>query len=358
MSFTLLKIRSLSFWHYQIAGWLMLWISDIALMALRSLPTQELAVEIFETPLAFVLSLLLRQIYKRVNYKRFTILALIGYIAFWSLVFTVIWYAGIVVLWHLSFGSTVSIPLLNYRVALRWMNFFVPIWLGWSSLYFGIKFWSDWENERDRARRAVALAQRAQLQMLRYQLNPHFLFNALNSMRALIQEDKKHAKEMITELSEFLRYSLLHRDERDVVLREELDAIRHYLSIERKRYDDKLDVTFNLDQKAADYPVLSFLIHPLVENAIKYGMKTSPMPLRIHIEAAVKDGNLRIAISNSGSWLSPSTNGERNREGTGTGLANVRTRLENAYPGRHRFTIEQHDGNVGIIIEIDKELGT
>jgi LytS/YehU family sensor histidine kinase len=87
-------------------------------------------------------------------------------------------------------------------------------------------------------------------------------------------------------------------------------------------------------------------------------MKTSPMPLRIHIEAAVKDGNLRIAISNSGSWLTPSTDGERNREGTGTGLTNVRTRLENAYPGRHRFSVEQHDGNVEVTIEIYKELGT
>lgn len=349
------KLRSLSFWHYQIAGWTTLWLADFLLMSLRPMPLRDMITESIEVPLAFTLSLLLRQIYKRVNYRSITILALIGYIAFWSLVFTVLWYASIVILWYFATGPS-AISFLNYRIALRWINYFVPIWLGWSSLYFGLKFWRDWEDEKDRARKAVALAQRARLQMLRYQLNPHFLFNALNSVRALIQEDKKHAKDMITELSEFLRYSLIHRDHADVPLREELDAIRHYLSIEKKRFEDKLKVTFHIDPKAEDYPVLSFLIHPLVENAIKYGMKTSPMPLKIHIEAAVREGNLRIAVNNSGSWLSRPEDGKGSLDGTGTGLTNVRTRLENAYPGRHRFAVEQNNGSVGITIDIYKEL--
>jgi len=220
---------------------------------------------------------------------------------------------------------------------------------------FGIKYWRDWEDEKDRARKAAALVQRARLQLLRYQLNPHFLFNALNSVRALIQEDRKHAKEMITELSEFLRYSLIHRDHTDVPLREELDAIRHYLSIEKKRFEDKLQVKFNIDHEAEEYPILSFLIHPLVENAIKYGMKTSAMPLKIGIDAALQHGDLRVAVTNSGSWLSPLDDSARNLEGTGTGLSNVRSRLENAYPGRHRFTVEQSDGCVCVRIEIYQE---
>jgi len=246
------RLRSLSFWHYQIGGWLILWVADLVLMVLRSLPAGEFAVEALETPLAFALSLLLQQIYKRVNYRNFPILAMIGHIALWSSVFTVIWYAGIAAIWYLMLGPSYSLPMLSYRAAIQW-----------------IKYWRDWEDEKDGARKAVALVQRARLQMLRYQLNPHFLFNALNSVRALIQEDKKHAKEMITELSEFLRYSLIHRDHTEVPLREELDAIRHYLSIE----------------------------------------KTSTMPLRVRIEAALHDGNLRVVVANSGSWLSAPEDG-------------------------------------------------
>jgi two-component system LytT family sensor kinase len=354
MRLTFPRLRSFSFWHYQITGWLIFWIADFILMALQPLPSQEFAVEALETPLAFALSLLLRLIYRRVKHRNLPILAVIGYIAFWSLVFTVIWYAGIASIWHVTLGPSYSIPMLDYRAAIRWINYLVPIWLGWSSLYFGIKYWRDWEEEKDRARKAVALVQRARLQMLRYQLNPHFLFNALNSVRALIQEDKKHAKEMITELSEFLRYSLVHRDHNDVPLREELGAIRHYLSIEKKRFEDKLQVTFNIDREAEEYPILSFLIHPLVENAIKYGMKTSTMPLRIRIEAALHDGNLQVVVANSGSWLPAPEDGRGNLDGTGTGLTNVRMRLENAYPDRHRFAVE-HDGCVGVRIEIYKE---
>ncbi len=349
------RLTSLSFWHYQIAGWLLLWCADFVLMGLRSVPSHELLVESLETPLAFVLSLVLRQIYKRVNYKKLTILALIGYTALWSLLFTIIWYAGTVALWHLILGPSYSLSLLHYGDAIRWINYFVPIWLGWSSLYFGIKYWRDWEDEKDRAQKATVLARTAQLQMLRYQLNPHFLFNVLNSVRALIEENKNDAKAMITELSEFLRYSLVHRDQEEVLLREELDAIRHYLSVEKRRFEEKLDVTFAVGPQAAEYPVLGFLLHPLVENAIKYGMKSSPLPLRIRIEASVQNGDLHIAIINSGSWLSNTLIQEADHSGTRTGLANVRSRLENAYPGRHQFETGEKDGNVKVVVTINQE---
>jgi two-component system LytT family sensor kinase len=348
------RLRTYSFWHYQVAGWLAFWIAHLVLMYSKSVSPLELAIGSLDAPIAFTLSLLLRLVYQRVNYKRLSIVALIAYNVFWSAVFTVIWYCGRVIIRSVALGTGSALPMVHFSDALMWINYFTPIWLGWSSLYFGVKFWLDWEDEKDRARHAVALAHQAQLQMLRYQLNPHFMFNALNSVRALIQEDKRLAKEMITELSEFLRYSLVHRDHNNVPLREELDAIRHYLSIEKKRFEDKLQVTFNIDHQAEEFPVLSFLIHPLVENAIKYGMKTSPLPLTLQIEAVVESGNLRMSITNSGVWYPAPHDGEGNREGTGTGLANVRTRLENAYPGRHRFAVEHHNDSVRITIEISK----
>ena len=107
---------------------------------------------------------------------------------------------------------------------------------GWIALYYGIRFWIDYQSEKESKEEAILLAQRAELEMLRYQLNPHFLFNSLNSIRALVDENQKAAKSMITELSEFLRYSLLQKEIAFVPLSRELEDIQHYLSIENKRF--------------------------------------------------------------------------------------------------------------------------
>ncbi len=109
----------------------------------------------------------------------------------------------------------------------------VIVFIAWSGLYFGIKYWKQWNVERDRAERASYQAQTAQLKMLRYQLNPHFLFNSLNSISALMDEDKSKSKELLCELSEFLRYSLEQKNLAQIPLKEELKAIRLYLSIEK-----------------------------------------------------------------------------------------------------------------------------
>ena len=235
-------------------------------------------------------------------------------------------------------------------MALSWTFYVVIFTFGWSVFYFGIKFWIEWGIQRDQAEKASVLAQQAQLQLLRYQLNPHFLFNALNSIRALMGEDTRNAKEMITELSEFLRYSLLGQDKSFVTLREELDAVKHYLSIEKKRFEEKIQVTYDIDPKVEHYPVPSFLIHPVIENAVKYGMQSSALPLRITINAAALGAKLRIEISNSGALLKgPPENGTV-FNGTGAGLENVKARIENAFPGRNEFEIFEKDGSVHVVI--------
>jgi len=228
---------------------------------------------------------------------------------------------------------------------------FLPL-LAWSTLYFGITYWMEWQQEKKRTEDALHLAQKAQFEMLRYQLNPHFLFNSLNSARALIDEDPKAAREMITELSEFLRYSLIDKDLSFRPLKEELHVLQHYLSIEKKRFENQLLIDYRIDPAAEDKPVLSFLIHPLIENAIKYGMKTSETPLRLSISASMENITLVIRIGNSGRWIEQEEHDQESGNGTGTGLVNVQKRLENAYPGRHYFRIEKDPGHVCIIIGI------
>jgi hypothetical protein len=346
------SLQNLTFWHFHIAGWLLFWCGDVVLILMQRIPTGEIIAQASDAPLAFLLGLLLRQVYLRIDYKKLSIISLLALIVFWSLIFTVLWHVVMSTTRYNFVGAMTILRMANIRFAIPWLSQTMTIWFGWSALYFGLKYWRDWDSEKKRAQQAVSLAHRAQLEMLRYQVNPHFLFNALNSVRALIDEDKKNAKGMITELSEFLRYSLINRDNMEVSLRSELEAIKHYLSIEKKRFEDKLDVTFEADEQVQEYPILSFLIHPFVENAIKYGMKTSPMPLRIRIHASSTNGDLRIAVSNTGSWLDAQSESERKSNGTGTGLENVRARLANAYPKRYHLETREKDGWVLAILEI------
>jgi len=225
---------------------------------------------------------------------------------------------------------------------------------GWSTLYLGINFWLNLKDEQDRTIQANFLAQNAQLEMLRYQLNPHFLFNALNSIWALADDDPKATKSMINELSEFLRYSLLANNKTFNSFEYELMALKNYFAIEKKRYQDNLQVEFDIDPETKEMPVISFLIQPFVENAIKFGMKTSPMPLGIKISSVRTPESLKISVLNTGFWIDSEYSARFNElmPGTGTGLANAIKRLEIVYPGMHKFYIEKEPSFVRVNIEI------
>lgn len=204
-----------------------------------------------------------------------------------------------------------------------------------SLTYFIVDYWQKLYVQRERARSAELLSERARLQMLRYQLNPHFLFNALNSVRMMVVEDPTRARQMITELSEFLRHSV--DGGVDCTIGEEIAAIENYVAIQRIRFERKLEVEIDVDTAASPIVVPSFLIHPLVENAVKYGMETSPMPLRVEVSVLRKGVELLIRVRNSGR-LVPS------RAGAGTGLSNTRQRLALAFPQRHVFRLEEELG--------------
>jgi len=268
-----------------------------------------------------------------------------------SLAGAVIWLIPVIALTASRFGFSQVISQWHRDLLLNLISASTLL-LCWSGLYLGIALRLEWKSQTIRAEKAVALAQQAQLQMLRYQINPHFLFNALNAIRALIEEDEAKARDIITDLSEFLRYSLISKSYADVPLRDELTAVRHYFSIQKKRYEDKLDLRIEVGPGAEDYPVLSFLVHPLVENAVKYGMKTSQLPLKISVEAFVADGDLHVRVGNTGRWVDPTKAEQPDLRGTGTGLANIRARLANAYPGRHSLEVVEKDGWVFIELRI------
>lgn len=230
------------------------------------------------------------------------------------------------------------------------------ILLTWSALYFGIKYWQEAQAHKERALAAAALAHEAQLQMLRYQLNPHFFFNALNSIRVLISDHPRRAVEMVTQLSDFLRYSLTTEDQSRVTLAQELEAIRNYLSIEKIRFEERLQVTFSISPPSEKFKIPGFLLHPLVENAVKHGMKSSPTRLHLKIESHLEPQGLQVSVSNSGSWQGGDEDSQASGN-TGTGLRNVRQRLEKLYPHQHSFRIGQENGWVVVRIGIHDASG-
>lgn len=208
--------------------------------------------------------------------------------------------------------------------------------------------------ERENALQSLAFANQAQLEMLRYQLNPHFLFNALNSIRASINEDGNRARQMITQLSEFLRHSLIAVENKEISLHEELEAARNYLAIEKIRFEENLEIEYEVEEKAENFPVPCFLLNPLVENAVKHGLQASPNPLKIKISARVEGERLTLEVANTSNLNSlPNSNGQ-NLTGTKVGLKNVRARLEKLYGEKGTFELVQEGEFVVARIDISK----
>ena len=157
----------------------------------------------------------------------------------------------------------------------------------WSGLYFGIKYYETLQHQREATLKAAALAQEAQLKMLRYQLNPHFLFNTLNAISTLILDDQTKSRTWrSTRLSDFLRYTLDQDPMKKVTLRQEVDALKLYLEIEKLRFGDRLQLEFDIEDAATRALVPSLLLQPLIENAIKYAVAPREEGGRLRIEGA------------------------------------------------------------------------
>jgi LytS/YehU family sensor histidine kinase len=203
---------------------------------------------------------------------------------------------------------------------------------------------------------ARSAAQQAQLAALRYQLNPHFLFNALNSISALIVTKRNaDAERMTDKLSSFLRTSLNADPGELVPLDDELALTEEYLDIESVRFGERLDVNVDCAPGACEALVPSFLVQPLVENAIKHGVAPSRDPVRIDIQAAVEDSVLRISVSNSISAEAEVARGAKNVPSrSGVGLQNVRSRLQAVYGSSASLQAGAADGVFTATISIPK----
>jgi len=224
------------------------------------------------------------------------------------------------------------------------------VMLVWSALYFGIKYYMLLQEERQRNLKVLSMAHAAQLKMLRYQLNPHFLFNTLNAISTLIlDKDNDLANIMVTRLSCFLRYTLDNDPMQKVTVVDEFEALKLYLDIEKVRFDERLQLHFDIEPEAETALMPSLLLQPLVENAIKYAVAQAINGGSIAVSAKVFGVDLLLVVADDGPGLN--LNKGRSDTGSGVGLANCRERLRELYGKEQSFRLSATDPH-GLTISI------
>lgn len=221
----------------------------------------------------------------------------------------------------------------------------------WSSLYFAINYYLRLEHQADQLAALESQATASTLAMLRYQINPHFLFNTLNSISTLVLlKQTEPANAMLSRLSAFLRYTLANEPTAEVTLEQEVETLKLYLDIEKMRFEERLRPRFDIDPRVARARLPSLLLQPLVENAIKYAVTPSEDGADIIVSAHLVGRTVRVVVSDSGGGLNPQV--AITSPSTGVGLANIRDRLAQAYGAQQRFeTGSSANGGFTVTIE-------
>jgi two-component system, LytTR family, sensor kinase len=230
-----------------------------------------------------------------------------------------------------TFGET-------YRAFLL-LNFPISIAIYWVSLgaQAGIGYYRMYRERELRASQLEAKLAQSQLQILKMQLHPHFLFNTLNTISELIHKAPDAAESMVTDLSDLLRLSLQTVGRQEVSLQQELDFLGKYLQIEQARFHDRLVVQMRIDPQSLDASVPNMILQPLVENALRHGLAPLACGGQLLIQATREYGSLLLSVSDDGVGLSGHDNGAI-REGVG--LSNTRARLRHLYGEAHQFEMQ------------------
>ena len=242
---------------------------------------------------------------------------------------------------------------LMYTQSSVWSFYII---LSWSVLYFGTKYYQMLQVEKQNVLKANTVAHQAQLKMLRYQLNPHFLFNTLNAISTLILlKDNVTANGMVTKLSEFLRYSLDKDPMKKVTLNSEIQALELYLDIEKVRFEERLQVHFTICDNCEEALVPSMILQPIAENAIKHAIATQEQGGSITITVNHFANDLLIEVADDGPGAEI-INGNLHRE-NGVGLVNTRERLQALYQDNYSLVVASNNpSGVKVSIRMPFEL--
>lgn len=325
--------KNRAFWTLQLGGWMGYFLLRALGGLANSMGVEFVLPAILTTVTGFSITLLMAWAYQRIIRMRPLWL--------WTLSLLVLAVAAtafsIIEVWaHATFYRTSWQP--------EGIQFFGAILLtlavlgAWTALYYSINYFLMLDAQAERFARLEGQASRAQLEMLRYQLNPHFLFNTLNSISTLVLlGETERANAMLSRLSSFLRYTLVGEREGLATVAQEMEALKLYLEIERIRFGERLRTFFEVASEANEARLPSLLLQPLVENAVKYAVTPLEKGADIAVMARVMGDRLVIEVADTGPGLDGPPG--PTHEGTGLGLGNIRERLSQLYGGNYRFEL-------------------
>ena len=353
--------KNQAFWRLQAAGWGGAFLLRVMSSVANDQPLSFLVLLLIATITGFSISLILAVTFRQLIARRPVVT--------WSVTMLVLPFA----IGLNAFVDAWVIGLYRPETEASFAQLFLGVFyldasllVTWTALYYAINFYLQIEEQNDQLIRLENQATSAQLAMLRYQLNPHFLFNTLNSISTLVLlKQTEPANAMLTRLSAFLRYSLSNEPTGRVTVAQEVETLKLYLDIERMRFEERLRTTFAIDPATLPGLLPSLLLQPLVENAIKYAVTPQEAGAEITISTQLVGPNLRITVSDTGSGLQSEASDNRltgvsfdggEPVSTGVGLTNTRDRLAQAYGDQHRFeVIDPPDGGFAVQIEIPFE---
>ena len=338
--------KNRAFWILQSAGWTGYFILRTLGGVANAMGAMFVIHTLLLTATGYSLTLLMGSLFRRLITMRalYTVILSLAAVVLAAVAFSIIetWS-------HSTFVDPGSRPVgVKYLGAIL-LNF--ALLAAWSALYYGINYYLLLEEEIDQRSKLESQASTAQLAMLRYQLNPHFLFNTLNSISTLVLlKQTERANAMLARLSSFLRYTLVNEPSAQVTLAQEVETLKLYLEIEKMRFEDRLRPHFRIDPATIGARLPSLLLQPLIENAIKYAVTPSEGGADIWLSATRIGDMVRIEVADNGSG---GAEGLVATQSTGVGLANTKDRLAQAYGQDHSFTTKTNEhGGFSVTVDI------
>ena len=310
---------SRSYWIAQSIGWLIFLVANIILTTtFTPWNIRFLFAYLNVVTVGLLLTHLIRWIYKKYAWERLSVRTLIGRIILVAIVIPAVWFGISVPINLLIYSGMEGYESVGFGVGIAIYSQFFVIILLWQSIYLGVSFFRNYKSAEIDKWKLEASLKDAELIALKAQINPHFLFNSLNNIRSLVIEHPEKARDMITKLSELLRYTVKSGSQELVQLNTELEITEHYLEIEKIHFEDRLHFDIQVDEDVVDRRIPPMSVQTLVENAIKHGISDLADGGDINLKI-YQDEELVIRVENTGKLKKGSG---------GTGLNNALERLK------------------------------
>ncbi len=323
------------YWTCQFIGWTLYAAINLFFFKLSyNTNFKDILLFLIWLPLGITITHAYRYIILKYNILKINLFIQIPLILFASLVLSILFFVINISIVNLFSSISESIDLI---AATQKILSLVLIFVIWSVIYFGFHFFDNYKRTEIQNLRLEANTKEVELNKLKSQLNPHFMFNSMNSIRALVDEDPKKAKVAITQLSNILRNTLMMHKNKYIKLEEELVLVKDYLELEHIRFEERLNFNFSIDPNTLSLNVPPMMVQTLVENGIKHGISKYPEGGNISVNTIKTESSFEIEIINTGQLMLES------KSDSGFGVENTTNRLELLFGKKASFSLKNLD---------------